>query len=226
VSVQELVALHKPLLMGVDRFDVLQLHPRKGGQTVLHLHLPLPHQGEIILGQQVVDLPDGPGGGVLNGEHGVVGLPPAEGGEHVVEPGKPLRLHTLSEEPGGRLLRIAPRLSLVDHTGVIHRGAPVLQGLEPPGVAPVLAPLPHQLALLAAGDGHNGLVEGGQVGLGGGVVGEGGLGGNDLLLPLGVQHRDTLGLFIFPHPPGHFHPLQKEPGKLGVDGVDLGTVFL
>ena len=58
VGVQIPLALHQPLLVGVDRLDVLQRHAGQGHQAVLHLHLALPHHVVVVLGQQIVDLPE------------------------------------------------------------------------------------------------------------------------------------------------------------------------
>ena len=117
VFIQELLALHQPLLMGVDRQNVLQPCPRLGHQAVLHLHLPLPHDVVGAFRQQVVDLADGAGGAVLNGEDGVVRLPPPQGQEHIPEPGQAPAVHLSAEIADASLLAVGSRLPLVDHPG-------------------------------------------------------------------------------------------------------------
>ena len=226
VGVQILLALHQPLLVGVDRVDVLQRHAGQGHQAVLHLHLALPHHVVVVLGQQIVDLPDGAGGGILHREHRIVGLPPLQGSKHVGEPGQPPAGHLRAEEAHGGLLAVAPRLPLVDHPGGGHRLPPGGQGRRIGRIARFLRPLPHQLALLPAGNGHDLLVEGRHVRLAGRIAGEGCLGGDHLLLPPGVQHRDTRPLLVLPHLAGDRHPLQKELHQLPVDAVDLLAVLL
>jgi hypothetical protein len=190
---------------------------------VLHLHLPLSHQAEVILGQQVVDLADGAGGGVFDGEHGIVRLPPGQGLEHIPEPGKAPGLHPLSEEAGGGLLGIGSRLPLVDHPGIGHRLPLLAELAQPAGIARVLRPLLDDLVLLAAGEGHDGLKKAGHRRPVGGGGSQSGAAGNDLLLPLGVQHRQLGAALIFPHLGGDLHPAQEQLGKAAVNGVQPGA---
>ena len=71
--VQILLALEQPLLVRVHRLDVLQLHPRQRHQAVLDGHGGLAHHKAVVLGHQVVNLPDCTGGAVLDGHHAVIG---------------------------------------------------------------------------------------------------------------------------------------------------------
>ena len=100
------------------------------------------------------------------------------------------------------------------------------QGGEIGRKARILRALLHQGALLASGNGHDALVEGGHVGLAGGVVSKGGLGGDDLPLPSRVQHGNPPLLLIAAHVARDLHAPQEELYQLPVDGIDFPAVLL
>ena len=107
---------------------------------------------------------DGAGGAVLNGEHRVVRPALFQGQKGVLKLGQPGGLDPFAEEVDTGLLAVRPRLALEHHPGVLD-GLPYLgQGLDKPGNAGVIRPFSCQVPLLAAGDGHHGLKEGGDAG--------------------------------------------------------------
>ena len=72
VGVEVALALEQALFVGVDVGDGVQRCAGQGHETVLHPDGGLPYHVALVLGEQVVNLPDGPGRAVFNGQHGVV----------------------------------------------------------------------------------------------------------------------------------------------------------
>ena len=225
MGVQEPLALKQALLVGIDVGDGVQRGPRQGHEAVLHLHRGLPHHVTFVLGEQVVDLPDSPGGAVLDGQDGVVRPPLPQGQEAVLKLLQSGGVCRGAEEVQGGLLAVRPRLPLVHHPGGGYGPAGIVPGLLPAQDAGVVRPLAHQIPLLPPGQGHHRLVQGDD-------------GGAQLLprqlplvlehlpLPGLVQHRDAPLPLVLAHPGRHVHPAAEQLHHLPVDGVNLPPQIL
>ena len=209
--------------MGVDLPVGVQGGPLGGQQAVLHLDHLLPHDIVAVLGQQVVDLTDGAGGAVLDGHHAVVRPALPESQKDLLPGLRRLPGALLPEEEGGGLLGVGAGHPLIEHPGLCQGRPCPGQGGADAGVALVPC-LGHQLTLLPPREAQDGLIQGGDVGLGRLSLGQLRLPGQYVLLPGGVQHREAVGLLIGPHPARHLHPAEKQAGQLSVDGVDLSAV--
>ena len=222
MGLEELGTLSEPLLVGTDFADAVQTGPGKGHQTVLHPHRLLPYDIGAVLGQQIIDLADGAGGAVLNGQYAVI-RPALPQGQEDVLPG----LHMgpgdiLAKKERGGLVGISPRLPLIEDPGGRQGGPAVGDGLPDLPIT-LVSGLIHQIALLATAEPHDGLVEGGDVGPAGRIGDCDRLPGQDLLFTGLIQDRETVFLLVGAHPCRHIHAAEKEGGELGVYLVDLGA---
>ena len=168
---------------------------------------------------------DGARGAILNGEHRVVRPALFQGQKGVLKLGQPGGLDPFAKEVDTGLLTVRPRLALEHHPGVLD-GLPHLgQGLDKPGNAGVIRPFSCQVPLLAAGDGHNGLKEGGDAGAQV-PLHQTGLVLEHLALSLSVQHRDASLQLVLAHLSGHRHALAEQLYHLSVNAVDFLSILL
>ena len=209
--------------MGYHLFDIRLLHAGTGQQAVLHLQLQAAHDLAVVFFHQVVDLGDGPGGGVLDGQDAVPAHTGLHRPEHTV---KAPKIHDLGQGKhlGAGHLRVGPLGSLAGHhrpAGELpggfrrRRDLPAQGGL--PGVQPVLLIIPAQLQ------------QGGEEDLGvllqllparpGDPV-------EDVPLPARVQDRGVVLLLVVRHVPDGLHALCKQRHDLIVDLVQLVPVIL
>ena len=106
-----LAALAERHDVAVHRLKLGKLDAGKGQQLVTHPLEMLGDDMEARMRQEVMDVGDAPGHGILDGNHGELGLAILNGGERVLEGGTGKRLHAGIGVAGGKV-RIGARLAL------------------------------------------------------------------------------------------------------------------
>ena len=186
---------------------------------MFHLDGLLAHDVGTVPGQQIVDLIDGAGGIVFDGQHAVIGAAFLQCQENFLPGIHAVTFDFLAEEPHGSLFRVGALLSLVEYAGIGQRSTnlrTILQITVIPGVVFL-----YELTLLLAAERHDGFEQSDQVVLHGRVVGKGRLGLQYLLFTLFVENLHVVAYFILTHAVGHAHTLLKQRSDLSVDDVNL-----
>ena len=211
---EKLPALFQSLGMGIDLPQSFNGSAGKGQQVLIHFDDLFPYDVTVIFPHQVIHFRDASGRGILYGQHTVFDFMFLDGNHHI------FKMHKIHFHFGDAVKVIFQRL--------VAEGAPDPLIAHPDGFGRLLFLLYvvcQDIDLQIAAGLHYFFHNAPHVGPVGGIFQLPDYFGNDLFLPLPVQHLHMALIFVGCHLLHYIHPLFQRVCQNRIQPVDFLTEF-